>query len=291
VLDQAKRIAPSSEGVLLQGETGSGKECVAHYIHLQSPRAMAPFVALNCAAIPENAFESELFVHVKGAYTGAHADRKGAFLEANGGTLLLDEIADLPLPLQAKLLRAVDGKIIRPLGGSGSLNVDVRIICSTNVDLRKAAMEKLFRSDLLYRIATFTVEVPPLRERRDDIVPLANYFLRQVTNGSRNLTPEAQQRLQAYHWPGNVRELRALIQNAAVMAAGSAIQGGELRFSEDHSQDILLSTDEPVTLADAERRQIMKIMQQLDGNISRAAARLGIARSTLVIKLKEHGIQ
>jgi len=152
-------------------------------------------------------------------------------------------------------------------------------------------MEKLFRSDLLYRIATFTVEVPPLRERRDDIVPLANYFLRQVTNGSRNLTPEAQQRLQAYHWPGNVRELRALIQNAAVMAAGSAIQGGELRFSEDHSQDILLSKDEPVTLADAERRQIMKIMQQLDGNISRAAARLGIARSTLVIKLKEHGIQ
>ena len=230
LLERVKRAAGSDAPVLIQGESGTGKEHIARMLHQQSPRSSKMFAARNCAAIPENLFESEMFGHKKGAFTGADSDRKGAFVEADKGTLFLDEIGDLSFALQTKLLRALQERVIRPVGGDRDIPVDVRLVCATNKDLRECLKTKEFREDLFYRIATVTLTVPPLRERREDIGPLARYFVQHFSGGSRKLSTTAEERLLAYSWPGNVRELRSVIEQSIIFAAADEIQTDELNL-------------------------------------------------------------
>jgi two-component system response regulator HydG len=282
LMERVKKAAASEAAVAIQGETGSGKECIAQLLHQQSPRASKPFVARNCAAIPAEIFESEMFGHRKGAFTGADRERKGAFLEADGGTLFLDEIGDLEYSLQSKLLRAIQEKVIRPVGSDKDVPVDARIVCATNKDLRECCKTKEFREDLYYRLANVVVIVPPLRERRDDILPLARHFVALASKGTRTLSPATEARLLAYTWPGNVRELRSLMEQSVIFAIGNEIQPEELNIAATTSGAISGSQ----LLADVERRHIVEVLKNCDGNKSEAAELLGLARSTLVLKLK-----
>lgn len=281
LLERVKKAAISHASILIQGETGSGKECIAHMIHHQSPLASKPFVARNCAAIPANLFESEMFGHKKGSFTGADKERKGAFLEADGGTLFLDEIGDLEYGLQTKLLRAIQENVILPVGGDKEVSVSARIICATNKDLLKYSKDKKFREDLYYRLVTVLLIVPPLRQRREDIIPLARHFIGMASDWTRTLSPEAEQRLLTYAWPGNVRELRSLMDQSVIFAAGNEIQPEELLFTAGASRP------KSKTLAELERRHILQVVKECDGNKTEAAKVLGLARSTLVIKLKQ----
>src|SRR5216684_2505756 len=224
VLPLAQRVAQSDAPVLLTGDSGSGKERVAHYIHAHSRRASAQFVAVNCAALPDQLLESELFGHVRGAFTGAERDKKGLFEAAAGGTLLLDEIGDLPLAMQVKLLRVLQDHEVRRVGGTESKRIDVRIIAATNRDLAEMVRERAFRKDLYFRLKVLAVEVPPLSERREDVLPLAHAFMRRSCAtyhcGPCSLSPAALDRLLAYDWPGNVRELEHAMERAVVLAEG-----------------------------------------------------------------------
>ncbi len=284
LLTRVKKAAASYAAILIQGETGSGKECIALMLHQQSPRSDKPFVARNCAAIPENLFESEMFGHKKGAFTGADRDRKGAFLEANGGTLFLDEIGDLEYSLQTKLLRAIQEKVIRPVGSDKDVPVDPRIICATNKDLRECCKANEFREDLYYRLVTVMLVVPPLRERREDIIPLARHFVGLASKWVRTLTPAAEKRLLAYNWPGNVRELRSFMEQSVIFATGNEIQADELNFPAMDEED----SEDSQTWAAVERRHILKVLKNCDGNKFETAKVLGMARSTLVLKLKSY---
>jgi len=282
LMERVKKAAVSYAPILIQGETGSGKECVAHMIHQQSPLAARPFVARNCAAIPTNLFESEMFGHKKGAFTGADRDRKGAFLEADGGTLFLDEIGDLEYSLQTKLLRAIQERLILPVGGDKEIPVNPRIICATNKDLLACTRSKKFREDLYYRLVTVLLVVPPLRQRREDIILLSRHFIGLASSWTRTLSPEAEARLLTYDWPGNVRELRSLMEQSVIFAAGNEIQADELIFPTR-------VLDEPAatkSLANIERRHILQVLKDCNGNKTDAAKVLGLARSTLVLKLK-----
>jgi two-component system response regulator HydG len=283
LFDRVRKAAASYAGILIQGETGSGKECIALALHQQSPRAAKAFVARNCAAIPANLFESEMFGHKKGSFTGADRDRKGAFLEADGGTLFLDEIGDLEYSLQTKLLRAIQEKVIRPVGYDHDVAVDPRIICATNKDLRECCKINEFREDLYYRLVTVVLIVPPLRERKEDIIPLARHFLGLASKWSRTLTPEAEERLLRYEWPGNVRELRSMMEQAVIFAVANEIQPDELSFPGTANEE---SAPESQALADVERRHILQVLKNCKGNKTDAAKLLGLARSTLLIKLK-----
>jgi two-component system response regulator AtoC len=285
LLERVRKAAVSDAPVLIQGESGTGKEHIARMLHQQSPRSARAFSARNCAAIPENLFESEMFGHKKGAFTGADSDRKGAFVEADKGTLFLDEIGDLNFALQTKLLRALQEKVIRPVGGDRDIPVDVRLVCATNKDLRECLKTKEFREDLFYRIATVTLTVPPLRERREDVIPLARYFVLHFSGGARSLTPAAEERLLSYSWPGNVRELRSVIEQSIIFAAADEIQPDELNLPS-RSDHIDLSSQ---SLADVERRHILNVLQNANGNKTEAARVLGLARSTLVLKLQSYG--
>jgi transcriptional regulator with PAS, ATPase and Fis domain len=285
LFERTQKAAASDAAVLIQGESGTGKECIARMLHRESARAAKPFVARNCAAIPETLFESEMFGHKKGAFTGATADRRGAFAEADGGTLFLDEIGDLTQPLQAKLLRAIEDKAIRPVGAETDVPVDVRLICATNKELREACRNKEFREDLYYRIATVTLNVPPLRERRADILPLAHHFIQLYSGGSRVLAQEAEELLLSYEWPGNVRELRSIMEQAVIFAGRNEIQIEDINLPARASTRIDLH---PQSLADAERRHILRICQECNGNKTEAARILGIARSTLILKLNAY---
>jgi Nif-specific regulatory protein len=242
LLDRARKAAASDAAILLLGESGAGKEHIARLLHQQSTRADRRVIARNCAAIPENLFESEMFGHKKGAFTGADADRKGAFQEADGGTLFLDEIGDLAYTLQTKLLRAIQEKVIQPVGGDRDVSVDVRLVCATNKDLRESCRKREFREDLFFRISTITLTVPPLRERPEDIAPLADYFAQQLSSGTRHLSSRARDRLKTYHWPGNVRELRSVIEQAVVFAAGSEIEADELNLPASSSGRVNLDS-------------------------------------------------
>jgi transcriptional regulator with GAF, ATPase, and Fis domain len=284
LLERAKKAAQSTVAVLILGESGTGKECIARLLHQQSPRATKAFVARNCAAIPENLFESEMFGHKKGSFTGAESDRRGAFLEADGGTLFLDEIADLPSALQTKLLRAIQEKVIRPVGSDKDIPVNVRIICATNRDLLECCTNREFREDLYYRLATVTLTVPPLRDRREDIVPLARHFVRAFSDGLRNLTKAAEDRLVVYQWPGNVRELRSIMEQAVIFAAGSEINADEINLPGAGARINLA----PQSLAEAERRHILSVLASVNGNKTEAAKALGLARSTLLVKLNSY---
>lgn len=294
-----KRIglaAASDLPVLITGETGTGKELVARALHRASGRADAAFVAVNCAAIPLELMESELFGHRKGAFSGATSDRIGLIREADGGTLFLDEIGDMPLPMQAKLLRFLQEGEVTPLGGRGAQKVDVRVLAATHRDLAAWVAAGQFRSDLRYRLNVVPIELPPLRERGQDIVLLAQYFLRSGEGAARTLSADAQARLLAYPWPGNVRELRNVMQRSQLLVRGHSIVAADLddALEYDAEQPTTAAPPEgtlPEAVARLERQMIQDALARSGGNRAEAARQLGIHRQLLYRKLDEYGLQ
>jgi transcriptional regulator with PAS, ATPase and Fis domain len=295
VFDLIRRVADSPSNVLITGASGTGKELVAKAIHYNSDRRESPFVPINCAAIPEQLLESELFGHVRGAFTDAKADRLGLFEEAQKGTLFLDEISELPLMLQAKLLRAIQEREIRRVGSTKSVTVDVRIIAATNLNLAEEVKDKHFREDLFYRLNVIEIRLPPLRERRDDIPLLVDSFLRKCAKANRKplegISESALALLIDYPWPGNVRELENVIERAVTLARGekimpedlpSAVQGsrGDRKVLDDAAERTL-------PLQEVEWEYIKKILEKTGGNKYQAAQTLGIDRKTLYRKLAE----
>lgn len=284
------RVAPTEALVLIEGETGTGKELIAHMIHANSPRAGMPFIPVDCASLAPSLIESELFGAMRGAYTGADRDRTGVFEAANGGTVFLDEIGEIDLNFQLKLLRFLQEKEIRPLGSSRPKKVDVRIVAATNRDLRKMVDEGKFREDLWYRLDVVRITVPPLRERHGDIPLLAAAFLKRY-NGRYGLdtriTESGMKALCEYTWPGNVRQLQHMIERLVILAPGG-------RITEDAVEEAIRASspkEEPgETLAEAEAEQIRKVLAATGGNKSRAARILGIERKTLYRKLERMGL-
>jgi DNA-binding NtrC family response regulator len=294
------KVARSNSTVLIRGESGTGKELIARAIHNQSPRAEEMFQAVNCAAINENLLESELFGHEKGSFTGAHAEKKGLFEVADRGTLFLDEIAELDIGMQAKLLRALQEREIRRVGGTRPIKIDVRVVAATNRDLRAMVSDGRFRDDLYYRINVLSVDVPPLRERRDDIPVLINYFLRKHTRNSshlvRGLAPETRRLLMDYSWPGNVRQLESAIERAILLCESDLIQVEDLPLevrqeSRPTSEGAFKLPPEGIAFEDVERDLIMQAMEQTDYNITKAAKLLGLTFRTLQYRLEKFGIK
>jgi DNA-binding NtrC family response regulator len=300
ILRLASRVAPSNAAVLVTGESGSGKEVIARAIHHHSQRSAKSWIDINCAALPENLLESELFGHEKGAFSGADSTKPGLFELADGGTLFLDEIGDLDLRMQVKLLRILDGAPYYRLGGVKKVTVDVRIITATNQDLRAAVSQGRFRSDLYHRLSQITIAVPPLRERADDILPLARHFL-DSQNPELRLTAEAAERLKAHAWPGNVRELRNVVVRAAVLALETEITAADLpdEFSREAFSSELrnfstfgsnYSNSGGAILSDLERNAIAKALEDSRGHQQKAADQLGISKRTLQRKIKSYGL-
>jgi len=292
LLQQVVQVADSDASILLFGETGTGKEVFARVIHSNSRRSKGPFVALNCAAIPETLFESELFGHVRGAFTSAHGAKRGLFQSANGGTLFLDEIGEIPLSMQVKLLRAVQEREVREVGSEISTKIDVRIITATNKDLGEAVKNGSFRNDLYYRISVVPLFLPPLRDRRDDIPLLAQHFLtasaKRANKDLRGFTPAALNRLVTHPWPGNVRELENVIEKASVMTRQDMITP-DLLPSMGTSPDAPLK---PLTEAkeEFEKTYLKNVLQLTGGNISRAAQFAGRYRADFYKMLKKYGL-
>lgn len=284
------RIARANGSVLIRGESGSGKELVARALHKASARADRPLLSVNCAAIPANLLESQLFGHQRGAFTGADADHRGWFQQADTGTLLLDEIGELPLGGQAKLLRILEGHSFQPVGSVEEVSVDVRVMTATNRDLKELVRQRRFREDLYYRLAVFELELPPLRERGADIERLLDHFLDhfRALHGRPQLRLDAaaRQQLLAYHWPGNVRQLRNVIDSAVVLATDEVIRADDLglRFVED------VHADDSLRLADWERKLVEDALRRTGGRVPEAARLLGIGRATLYRKIEEYGI-
>ena len=288
-----EKVAPANATVLLLGESGTGKEVLARGVHELSPRANKRFVAINCAAIPDTLLESELFGYEKGAFTGAAKQTIGRIEYASEGTLFLDEIGDLPMPLQAKLLRFLQERVIERLGGRGEIPVDVRVVCATHRDLSGMIREGSFREDLYYRLSEITVKIPPLRERPGDAVLLAQAFLdryaRELGRSLKGFTADALAALEAHNWPGNVREMENLIKRAAIMAEGNQITAGDLGLDIDHV-DV-----QPFNLRqareNAERLAITRALANTDGSIAQAAELLGITRPTLYDLMAKIGLK
>ncbi|MFN3198769.1 MAG: sigma-54-dependent transcriptional regulator [Bradymonadia bacterium] len=314
LLTLIRKVAARDTTILLSGESGAGKEVVARQIHDHSPRHGGPFVALNCGAIPDSLFESQLFGHVKGAFTGAHADRSGVFEDADGGTLLLDEVADLSAQAQVKLLRALELRRITRVGESVERAVDVRLVAASHKDLKTEVQSGRFREDLYYRLSVFPLEVPPLRSRPGDIEPLAEGFLRQLDEGDRGITEAARAVMLSYGWPGNVRQLRNVMERAVILAgdgpigpehlglegvAVTALSGKTGTSEAGTSEAAISSTSAPkgeeegaegASLKDMERQAILDALEAHDGNRRKAADALGIALRTLQYKLKSYGM-
>ena len=297
VLELAGRVAASDATVLITGESGTGKELLAKGIHLASARAEAPFVAVNCAAIPENLIESELFGHVKGAFTGAVRDREGKFEQAEGGSLFLDEIGDLRIDLQSKILRALQERTIDRVGGARPVELDVRVIAATNRDLEGEVRTGNFREDLYYRLSVVVLQMPPLRERKEDIPLLAEHFLKRFNPGSAvRLDPGALGLLTAYGWPGNVRELENVMERASVLKRGENITREDLpeklsRSVHDVKNIILNLPADGLSLEDLERDLIIKALEAHKGNQTRAAEFLRITRPTLIYRMEKYGLK
>jgi len=289
-LDQIRIVAPTDSTVLIEGETGTGKELIAHAIHTHSRRRDRPFVKLNCAAIPLGLLESELFGHEKGAFTGAVAQKIGRFEAANGGTLFLDEIGDIPLELQAKLLRVLQEQEFERLGSTHTHRVNVRVVAATNQDLATLVAEKKFRMDLYYRVNVFPIAVPPLRQRLEDIPMLVAHFVQKYADRMAKQIPEiasdAMEALVRYPWPGNIRELQNFIERAVIVTDGDVVQLPPLPSSA------AVQTG-PVSLADAEREHILNALRESNwvvGGAAGAAARLGVKRTTLISKMRRRGL-
>jgi DNA-binding NtrC family response regulator len=303
VVELIEVVSATDSAILIQGESGTGKELVARSIHFRGARAGRPFIAINCAALPESLLESELFGYVKGAFTGAAADKKGLFEEASGGTLLLDEIGDMPLLLQGKLLRVLQEGEIRRVGSAAIRRVDVRILASTNRNLSDLIREAKFREDLFYRLNVIPLVIPPLRERREDIIPLCGHFLalygKKMGRPPQSLAPDALAMVMGHTWPGNIRELENVIQRAVTLSSSLVISLDEFRIIFTLGG---LATPLPpawiepvnaaasVTIEGAEKETILHALKESDGNQTRAAQALGMGRNTLWRKMKKYGI-
>lgn len=292
LFDTVRRVAASDLAVLILGESGTGKELVARAVHRESLRREGPFVAINCGAIPEHLLESELFGHEKGAFTGAHIQRKGRIEMAQGGTLFLDEIGELPLSLQVKLLRFLQEQTIERVGGRESIGIDTRVVAATNMPLLEAADRGTFRKDLFYRLSVVHIQVPPLRERQEDSVLLAQAFLLkyrdQLNARVTGLSAEASRAVQGYQWPGNVRELENRIKRALVMAHGATLQPNDLELA------VSSAPSTPLTLREARSKFEMNVIREAlartNGNVTRAAEELGISRQGLHESLQKYGL-
>jgi two-component system nitrogen regulation response regulator NtrX len=291
------KVAPTNARVLITGENGTGKELVARALHADSTRRDQPFVEVNCAAIPSELIESELFGHVKGSFTGAFADRAGKFEQADGGTLFLDEVGDMALPAQAKLLRVLQEGVVTRIGGSKAIEVDVRVLAATNKDLGLEIAEGRFREDLLYRLNVVEIEVPPLRDRRDDIPELVEHFTQQITTAGgmpgKRFGDDAVRRLQQRNWPGNIRELRNVVERALILSPGKLVTAADI--------DLLFPPDargaedaEPQTFErfkqDAERSFLATKLREFDWNVSETARALKMPRSNLYKKIERYGL-
>ncbi|MBN2505356.1 MAG: sigma-54-dependent Fis family transcriptional regulator [Verrucomicrobia bacterium] len=293
VLRTIERVGPSDVSILITGESGTGKEVVADLVHALSQRNKGPCIKINCAALPRELIESELFGSVRGAFTGAQGDREGLFRLAEGGTLLLDEISEMPVDTQSKLLRVLQEKEVRPVGGRSSYKTDCRILAATNRRVEDALKQGKLREDLFYRISAITIYLPPLRERREDILPLARTFLkRYAAQADRTLTdftPEAAERLRRHDWPGNVRQLQNEVQRAVLMADDKVVDVDDLSITDP---DMAAANPESnLTLMEAmERNKIVEILQETGGNKLAASKRLGIGRQTLYNKIKAYSI-
>jgi two-component system response regulator FlrC len=306
LMELARRVAKSNATVSIGGESGTGKEVFARFIHRQSPRQDGPFVAINCAAIPDNMLEAMLFGYEKGAYTGAYQSAAGKFEQANGGTLLLDEVSEMSLPLQAKLLRVLQEREVERLGGRKVIPLDVRVLATTNRNLREEVAAGRFREDLFYRLNVFPLYIPPLRERKRDILPLANFLLQRLCNMQQIVQPHlsrvAEQRLLSHGWPGNVRELDNVMQRALILCDGAEIGPDELCFEmEQHAPQSTAAagTQEGVSsglsddLRTMEERMIIEALREGNGSRKNAAERLGISQRTLrykIARLRDSGV-
>jgi DNA-binding NtrC family response regulator len=295
VVRTIERIAPSDVTVLITGESGTGKEVIADLIHAFSPRSKGKIVKINCAALPRELIESELFGSVKGAFTGAHTDREGLFRLAEGGTLLLDEISEMPIDTQSKLLRVLQDQEVRPVGGKTSYKTNCRLIAATNRKTDEAIKMGKLREDLFYRISAIAVHLPPLRDRREDIMPMANAFLKrfaaQANRVIKGFTPSAIDRLTAFEWPGNVRQLQNEVQRAVLLSEGEEVDASDLSISHAKAS----GEDSPDTnftlLEGVERNAIIQMLKDTGGNKLETARRLGIGRQTLYNKIKAYGIE
>ena len=291
VYELVGRVAGSDASVLIHGETGTGKELIARAIHKQSARASGPFVAINCAAVPANLIESELFGHARGAFTDAKAPRPGLFVEANGGTLFLDEIGEMPIEVQAKLLRALQERRVRPLGSNSEVAFDARIVSASNRDLESEVAEKRFREDLYYRVNVVKIDLPPLRARGTDVIAIAGAILKKLAPArSLSISPAAGQKLMAYEWPGNVRELENCMERAVALMRFDAVGVEDLpdKVRSYVADRIVVSAEdatELISLEELERRYVAKVLKMVGGNKSRAAEILGLDRRTLYRKL------
>jgi two-component system NtrC family response regulator len=297
ILEMLERVAPTETTVLILGESGTGKELIARAIHANSSRADGPFVAVNCAAIPENLLESELFGHVKGAFTGAIRDRIGKFEAAEAGTIFLDEIGEMRADLQVKILRCLEERSLERVGDNKPIRVDVRVLAATNKDLAKAIQAGEFREDLYYRLNVVPLSIPPLRERREDIRALAQHFLKRLGAASRlTIAPDAFRALETYDWPGNVRELENALERAMIFHRGDVIRVEDLpetirqpRAREAAALPVSLP-EAGLSLEEVEKELILRALQKHEWNQSRAARYLGITRHTLLYRMEKYGI-
>lgn len=296
IVNDAERIAKSNANVLITGESGTGKEVIAHLIHHHSSRANKPFIKVNCAAIPETLIESEFFGHEKGAFTGAAAMHRGRFEIANSGSLLLDEITEVPLGLQAKLLRVIQEQEFERVGGVRPIKIDVRIISTSNRDMQESITNKKIREDLYYRLNVMPIHLPPLRERKEDILPLANYFLEKLSQENHKekvqLSKEAKDLLLSYDWPGNVRELANILERAIVLNSNGTIKPDEIYLNSVNLPTTPYSSAKPaeegMTLQELEKKLIVETLQKLNNNRTKTAEQLGISVRTLRNKLAEY---
>jgi len=290
LLEKIRVVAPSSSTVLITGESGTGKEKIAQSIHQYSAYSTMPMVTVNCATLPPALIESELFGHEKGAFTGAGSKRIGKFEQANRSTLFLDEIGELPLDAQVKLLRVLQEKEIERLGGNETKKIDVRVIAATNRNLEKEVAEGRFRLDLYYRLNIFPLEVPSLRDRKEDIEELASYFLKKYSQRVISIAPKAMEQLKQYNWPGNIRELEHLIERSALMTSGQEINSFEITMMDDH----LRNDNRIKTMEEMEREHILHALKACNGKVfgpGGAAEVLNLPPTTLYSKMKKLGIK
>jgi len=300
LLETVAHVAPSEATVMITGESGTGKELIAGAIHFNSPRKDGPFIKINCAAITETLLESELFGHEKGAFTGADRRKEGRFLQAHGGSLFLDEVSEMPLTMQVKLLRVLQEREITRVGGETVITVDVRLIVATNKNLQNLITEGLFREDLFYRLNVVSLELPPLRERREDVPLLAQHFLNVFAAKNRKeikgFTPQSMDQLIRYSWPGNVRELMNAVERGVVLARTEYLDEQDLTIIQnnftpsDQPLPVLDYSDTDMTLEQVEKAAILRTLELTAGNKSKAARQLGITRKTLHKKLKKYGV-
>ena len=295
IVRTVERIAASDVAVLITGESGTGKEVIADLLHAFSPRSKGKIIKINCAALPRELIESELFGSVKGAFTGAHSDREGLFRQAEGGTLLLDEISEMPVDTQSKLLRVLQDQEVRPVGGKTSYKTNCRLVASTNRRTEEAIRDGKLREDLFYRISAISIHLPPLRERREDIMPLANAFLKrfaaQANRVIKGFTPTATERLTAFDWPGNVRQLQNEVQRSVLLSEGGEVDAPDLSITKGKLAGEESFDTNFTLLEGVERNAIVQMLKETGGNKLETAKRLGIGRQTLYNKIKAYAIE